>query len=208
MVRKLFAHLDHKDRGKDQKDLKLAVSRSIHSAKPLTGRAGLSHTVYLRTGSSVHPECLSASARVLKNGSNGREKMGITSLCCGRPKADDYVSVLVHDRRPDVKSLITHLRTHSTYFPSFEDPFLKMTTNYYTDESARLMKALKSDPAEFMKRCLDRVKQEVDRAKEMFIEDSWKKVRAACEMALFESSHSWVAIDGTFCQSILSIHLI
>ena len=58
------------------------------------------------------------------------------------------------------------------------------------------MKALKSDPAEFMKRCLERVKQEVERAKEMFIEDSWKKVRAVCEMALFEPSHSWVAIDG------------
>ena len=67
------------------------------------------------------------------------------------------------------------------------------------DESARLMKALFSDPAEFMKRCLERVKQEVDRAKEMFIEDSWEKVRVACEMALFEQSHSWVARDGASC---------
>ena len=73
-----------------------------------------------------------------------------------------------------------------------------MTAAYYTDESVRLMKALKSDPAEFMKRCFDRVKQEVDRAKDMFIEDSWEKVRATCEAALFDQSHSWVAKDGTF----------
>jgi len=84
------------------------------------------------------------------------------------------------------------------YFPAFESPFLKMTAAYYTDESVRLMKALKSDPAEFMKRCFDRVKQEVDRAKDMFIEDSWEKVRATCEAALFDQSHSWVAKDGTF----------
>ena len=93
------------------------------------------------------------------------------------------------------------------YFPAFESPFLKMTTVYYADESVRLMKALRSDPAEFMKRCLERVKQEVDRAKEMFIEESWEKVRTACEMALFEPSHSWVARDGMFCQSVTSVIL-
>lgn len=70
------------------------------------------------------------------------------------------------------------------------------------------MKALRSDPAVFMKRCLERVKQEVDRAKEMLIEDSWEKVRATCEMALFSESHSWVASDGTLYQSITSILLI
>lgn len=109
-----------------------------------------------------------------------------------------YHSGLAHELRPEIASLITHLRTHSVYFPVFESPFLKMATAYYTDESVRLMKALKSDPAEFMKRCLERVKQEVDRAKGMFIEDSWGKVRNACEMALFEQSHSWVARDGAF----------
>ena len=117
----------------------------------------------------------------------------------------DYLvhpSGLAHDLRPDIKSLITHLRTHSIYFPAFESPFLNMTTAYYTDESPRLMKALKSDPAEFMKRCVERVKQEVDRAKEMVIEDSWEKIRAVCEMALFEQSHSWVARDGAFCLDI------
>ena len=115
--------------------------------------------------------------------------------------ADDPVhpSGLAHELRPEIESLITHLRTHSMYFPALESPFLKITTAYYADESARLMKALFSDPAEFMKRCLERVKQEVDRAKGMFIEDSWEKVRAACEMALFEQSHSWVARDGAFC---------
>jgi hypothetical protein len=92
------------------------------------------------------------------------------------------------------------------YFPAFESPFLKMTASYYADESARLMKALKSDPVGFMKLCLERVKQEVDRAKEMFVEDSWERVKAACEIALFESSHSWVAIDGDYCQ-IIRIHL-
>ena len=110
-----------------------------------------------------------------------------------------HLSGLAHELRPEIKSLITHLRTHSVYFPAFESPFLKMTIAYYTDESARLMKALFSDPAEFMKRCLERVKQEVDRAKGMFIEDSWAKVRVACEMALFEQSHSWVARDGMSC---------
>jgi len=114
--------------------------------------------------------------------------------------AEEFVrsSGLAHELRPEIKSLIAHLRTHSMYFPAFESPFLKMTAAYYTDESARLMKALKSDPAEFMKRCFERVKQEVDRAKDMFIEDSWEKVRATCEAALFDQSHSWVAIDGAF----------
>jgi len=84
------------------------------------------------------------------------------------------------------------------YFPAFESPFLKMTAAYYADESARLMKALRSDPAEFMRRCFERVKQEVGRTKDMFIEDSWEKVRATCEAALFDQSHSWVAKDGTF----------
>lgn len=112
--------------------------------------------------------------------------------------ADDPIhpSGLAHELRPEIELLITHLRTHSMYFPAFESPFLKMTTAYYTDESARLTKALFSDPAEFMKRCFERVKQEVDRAKGMFIGDSWEKVRAACETALFEQSHSWVARDG------------
>jgi len=118
-----------------------------------------------------------------------------------------YRSGLAHELRPEIASLITHLRTHSMYFPAFERPFLKMTTAYYTDESPRLMKALKSDPAEFMKRCLERVKQEVDRAKGMFVEDSWEKVRTACETALFEQSHSWVARDGAFCQGIALIFL-
>lgn len=114
-------------------------------------------------------------------------------------------SGLAHDLRPEIKSLIVHLRTHSMYFPAFESPFLKMTTSYYTDESARLMKALKSDPVEFMKLCMERVKQEVDRAKTMLVEDSWEKVRAACETALFEPSHSWVAIDGELLQCIICI---
>ena len=122
--------------------------------------------------------------------------------------ADGCVSGLAHDLRPEIKSLIVHLRAHSTYFSTFEDPFLKMTTTYYADESARLTKALRSDPAEFMKRCLERVRQEVDRAKDMVIEDSWEKVRAACEIALFEQSHSWVAIDGGFHQVVAHIHLI
>lgn len=69
------------------------------------------------------------------------------------------------------------------------------------------MKALKSDPAEFMRRCLERVKQEVDRAKEMCIEDSWEKLRAVCEIALFEPSHSWVAIDGALSHITTYIHL-
>ena len=113
-------------------------------------------------------------------------------------------SGLAHELRPEIKSLITHLRTHSMYFPAFESPLLKMTAVYYTDESARLMKALKSDPAEFMKRCFERVKQEVDRAKDMFIEDSWEKVRTTCEAALFDQSHSWVAKDGTFTRASLT----
>ena len=127
--------------------------------------------------------------------------MGIAFLDLMVNRVDDPVhpSGLAHELRSEIKSLITHLRTHSMYFPAFESPFLKMTTIYYTDESARLMKALFSDPAEFMKRCLERVKQELDRAKGMFIEDSWEKVRAACEMALFEQSHSWVARDGASC---------
>jgi hypothetical protein len=123
---------------------------------------------------------------------------GFSSPSRSGPRADDLVNTsgLVYDLRPEIASLITHLRTHSTYFPAFESPFLKMTTAYYTDESERLMKALKSDPAEFMRRCLERVKQEVDRAKEMLIEDSWEKIRTACETSLFGPSHSWVAIDG------------
>ena len=128
--------------------------------------------------------------------------MGITSTDSAVDRADELVnpSGLAHELRPEIKSLITHLRTHSMYFPAFESPFLKMTTAYYADESVRLTKALKSDPAEFMKRCLERVKQEVDRAKAMFIQDSWERARAACEIALFEQSHSWVARDGTFCH--------
>jgi len=124
-------------------------------------------------------------------------------------RADGLVhpSGFAHELRPEIKSLIAHLRTHSMYFPALESPFLKMTTAYYTDESARLMKALKSDPAEFMKRCLERVKQEVDRAKEMLVEDSWEKVRGTCELALFEQSHSWVARDGAPCQSTACIPL-
>ena len=131
--------------------------------------------------------------------------MGIVSssefVAC-RPEEFVRSSGLAHELRPEIKSLITHLRTHSMYFPAFESPFLKMTATYYTDESARLMKALKSDPAEFMKRCFERVKQEVDRAKDMFIEDSWEKVRATCEAALFDQSHSWVARDGTPAQAL------
>ena len=121
--------------------------------------------------------------------------------------ADDFFhpSGLPHELRPEIKSLITHLRTHSMYFSAFESPLLKTTTTYYADESERLTKALRSDPAEFMKRCLERAKQEVDRAKEMFIEDSWEKLRAACEMALFDQNHSWVARDGTSCHSISCI---
>lgn len=83
-----------------------------------------------------------------------------------------------------------------------------MTATYYADESARLMKALKSDPAEFMRRCLERVHQEVSRAKEMLVEDSWEKVRTVCEMALFEQSHSWVAVDGASHQTVIYIYLI
>ena len=89
------------------------------------------------------------------------------------------------------------------YFLAFESPFLEMTTAYYTDESARLMKAMKSKPAEFMKRCFERVKQELDRAREVFVEDSWEKVRDACEAALFGQSHSWVARDGASVTILL-----
>lgn len=126
--------------------------------------------------------------------------MGIISTDSAVDRIDELVdpSGLAHELRPEIKSLITHLRTHSMYFPTFESPFLKITAAYYTDESVRVTKALKSDPAEFMKRCLERVKQEVDRANEMFIQDSWEKVRAVCETALFEQSHSWVARDGAF----------
>lgn len=113
-----------------------------------------------------------------------------------------HPSGLAHELRPEIKSLITHLRAHSVYSSAFESPFLKITTAYYVDESTRLMKALKSNPAEFMKRCLERIKQELDRVKGMFIEDSWESVRAACETALFERSHSWVARDGTSCKGV------
>ena len=172
-------------------------------------RLDLSHMTYSRIESSVHPKYPSALGRVLKNGFSGNEKMGIASPDFTVDHTDDFAhpSGFSHELRPEIKSLITHLRTHSMYFPAFESPFLDMTSAYYMDESARLMKALKSDPAKFMKRCFERVKQEVDRAKEMFIEDSWEKVRGACEMALFDQSHSWVARDGTFYQSIALVLL-
>ena len=161
-------------------------------------RPDLSHTTYSPTEPSVRLEYPSASVRVLKNGFSGSEKMGMGSPGFTADRADTFVhpSGFAHELRTEIKSLVTHLRTHSMYFPAFESPFLKMTTTYYEDESMRLMKALRSDPAEFMTRSLERVKQEVDRAKEMFIEDSWEKVKAACEMALFDQSHSWVAREG------------
>ena len=51
-------------------------TRSLSKAKPLMACPGLSHTSYLRTESSVRPECPSASVQASKNGLNGNEKMG------------------------------------------------------------------------------------------------------------------------------------
>ena len=197
--------------GQRPKGSQVSCSPPISRASSPILRLGLSHTTYLQTESSVHPECPFVLPRVLKNGSNGSEKIGAVSpyfVADQSPMIFFDPSGSVHDFRPEIRSLITHLRAHSMYFPAFESPFLKMTMTYYTDESARLMKALKSDPAEFMRRCLERVKHEVNRAKEMFIEDSWEKIRAVCETALFEPSHSWVAIDGAFHPNVTRTRLM
>lgn len=210
MVRKLFAHLDHKDRGKDQKDIKSVAS--LHPSRTqITYEASrtLAYGLFADRVFRTPRMSIRLSAGIEEWVQWERENGYDFSHSDGR-KANESInpSGLPHDLRPEIKSLITHLRTHSMYFPAFESPFLKMTTTYYADESARLMKALKSDPVEFMKRCLERVGQEVGRAKEMFIEDSWEKVRTGCELALFEPSHSWVAIDGMYFQSVVRVFLM
>lgn len=101
-----------------------------------------------------------------------------------------------HELRPQIMELISHLISHDQYSAAFESFYVDTTKAYYKEESTRMAKEMKSDPAGFTIHCISRVKEEVQRADEMLSEATCSLVRATVESALVENRVAWVASQG------------
>lgn len=110
-----------------------------------------------------------------------------------------------HEARPQIAEFISHLTKHDRYPTSFESFYIDATKAFYEDESSRMAKEMKLDPAGFTIHCIARVQEEVERAEEMLPEATLSLVRATVENSLIEHRVTWIASQGMQISHHLSL---
>jgi len=102
----------------------------------------------------------------------------------------------VHLYRAEISRLINLLVTHGQY-DKFERYYVSLTYDYYSSESERLSKEQQKDPRSFFEHVQVRIKQEIERNKEVLPEGSWGPLRETTERALWNNRLDWLANEST-----------
>ena len=100
-----------------------------------------------------------------------------------------------HAARPDIRSLIRHLRIHAQYNAHFESPYLRRLREYYTDQAKRRSGPL-DDPLTFLNYCATKRNEEDSRARAILPDSSWDAVEATTERSLLLDRLDWLADGG------------
>jgi len=101
-----------------------------------------------------------------------------------------------HLHRGEIPRLISLLGTHGQY-DKFERYYILLTHDYYSSESQRLSKEQPNDPWSFFEHVQTRIKEEMERNKEVLPASSWGLLRETTERALWNNRLDWLANHST-----------
>lgn len=107
----------------------------------------------------------------------------------------------VHLFRAGIPRLINLLVTHGQY-EKFERYYVSLTYDYYSAESERLSKEQQKDPQSFFEHVQARIKQEIERNKEILPVGSRGLLRETTERALWNNRLDWLANESTHLSTL------
>lgn len=111
---------------------------------------------------------------------------------------------LKNDEQDTVKNLVKHLITHSQY-SVFEENYLEVTRNFYTEESIKLAEKMQDEPKEFFKHCKLRIDEEDARSRTVLPVGSWSIVREVTEKAIWSGRLEWLSNSSMWYRRDLKI---
>ncbi|KAI0059900.1 Cullin-4B [Artomyces pyxidatus] len=97
-----------------------------------------------------------------------------------------------HTARPHIREVIRHLQAHGMYNGRFEMVYLQNLNTFYTAQSKSLATPGK-DALVFLAFCLEKIDEEMTRAKAVLPQGSWDAVREATERGLLAEHLEWFA---------------
>ncbi|KAI0344167.1 Cullin-domain-containing protein [Trametopsis cervina] len=103
----------------------------------------------------------------------------------------ERVTATVHDLRGIIVRLVGCLAHHDQYQRIFEHFFLKVTREFYLEESAKLRESLSAP--RFLVRCEERDLQEQKICEEVLLPRSWGQVKDTVRRAQLSDSLEWIA---------------
>ncbi|CAL1696829.1 unnamed protein product [Somion occarium] len=95
-----------------------------------------------------------------------------------------------HPLRPHIPQLISRLSHHGKYETIFEDTYLTCTENFYLAESEEKAKELA--PIDFLNYTLQRIKDEIQRSKDVLPHSIWHKVEDMVMRSLLMGRLEWI----------------
>ncbi|KAF8879952.1 Cullin-4B [Infundibulicybe gibba] len=102
---------------------------------------------------------------------------------------------LEHDGRAQIPLFLGHILAHKQY-SAFEEYYVKITQDFYTNESAKSAESMKNNPMAFFKHAHLRIEEEIQRSKTLFPVGSWAIIRETTERALWTGRVQWLS-NGT-----------
>ncbi|KAI0700482.1 Cullin-domain-containing protein [Cytidiella melzeri] len=99
-----------------------------------------------------------------------------------------------HEIRPVIAKLVSRLEHHNQYQSVFEDFYLKVTHEFYTEESQKLRDSVGA--SQFVTRCKERDIQEQSRYTAMLLPISWDKVKDTTRRAQLLKRLDWIAAEA------------
>lgn len=80
----------------------------------------------------------------------------------------------------------------------FEENYLEVTHNFYTEESTKLAESMKNDPKGFFKHCKLRIDEEDARSRAVLPVGSWSVVREVTEEGIWPGRLEWLSNSSTY----------
>ena len=110
-----------------------------------------------------------------------------------------------HKSRDTIRTLISHLSTHSQYVSIFETYYLDLTKSFYAAESLKY--EVKGKARKFLSHCMLRESEEDARAAYVLPEQSRVAVNETTEQALLDGRLVWLAEEGSLFLGLFTIKL-
>lgn len=85
---------------------------------------------------------------------------------------------------------------HNKYVDIYENSFVEMTRDFYSEESTQLAESMKQDARAFLKHCMQRLEEELLRSKALLPPGSWALLQTTTERALLTGRLEWIAKDS------------